>query len=176
MFKLSQELIVFLMAVVPLFGQNIAIPLALTYYEMHWSKAFFLSVSGNILPIYPFLMILDSLAKYLKKNPSYNKIFLWVQEYTKEKGNFVENYEIMGLMIFVAVSLPFTGVWFGCLIAFILGMNLKNAFYAMSLGSIISGIIIICVLKLGYLKAVIIAVALIGISTAALHKILIEKK
>jgi uncharacterized membrane protein len=115
------------------------------------------------------------MTKYLKKYALFNKLFAWVMEYTKEKSNLAEKYEMLGLMIFVAVPLPLTGIWFGCLIAYILGMRFKYSFFAMSLGSIISGIIILCVLKLGYLIAVITAVALIGTTTFCLYEVLIKK-
>lgn len=176
MIELSEELIIFFTAAIPFFGLHSAIPLALAYYKMHWLKTLFLSLSGNILPILPFLFLLEFLAKYFKKNGYFNNFFTWNLEYTNEKSILNEKYEMLGLMIFVSVPLPFTGIWFGSLIAVILGMRFKLVFLAMSLGLIISGIITLCVLKLGYLKAVMISVALIGITTAGLNAIVSKRE
>ena len=51
------------------------------------------------------------------------------------------SYELLGLYLFVAIPLPGTGAWTGCLIATLLQMKLRPAFCAISLGVVTSGII-----------------------------------
>lgn len=53
----------------------------------------------------------------------------------------IGNTVLLGLYLFVAIPLPGTGAWTGCLIATLLQMKLRPAFCAISLGVITSGII-----------------------------------
>ena len=54
----------------------------------------------------------------------------------------MNKYGVWGLMIFVAVPLPVTGAWTGALAAWISGLKLKRCFPYISLGVIISGLIV----------------------------------
>ncbi|MEG0379826.1 MAG: small multi-drug export protein, partial [Eubacterium sp.] len=47
-----------------------------------------------------------------------------------------------GLMIFVAIPLPGTGVWTGCLAASLIEMDFKKGMMSVMLGSAIAGIIV----------------------------------
>ena len=46
-------------------------------------------------------------------------------------------------MLFVAVPLPGTGAWSGCLVSWLLGLDRKKSILAISLGVIIAGLIIL---------------------------------
>jgi uncharacterized membrane protein len=52
------------------------------------------------------------------------------------------DWEMLGLMFFVAVPLPGTGVYTGTFLAFLLGLNRKWSFFAIALGAAIAGIIV----------------------------------
>ncbi|MEN6378905.1 MAG: small multi-drug export protein, partial [Methanofastidiosum sp.] len=52
------------------------------------------------------------------------------------------DWEMLGLMLFVAVPLPGTGVYTGTFLAFLLGLNRKWSFVAISLGALIAGIVV----------------------------------
>lgn len=52
-------------------------------------------------------------------------------------------------MIFVAIPLPGTGVWTGCLAASIMEMSLKRALLSVAIGSAIAGIIVTVLCSLG---------------------------
>ena len=47
--------------------------------------------------------------------------------------------------MFVAIPLPGTGAWTGALIAAILRLRLKNAFFAIAMGVITAGVIMLLV-------------------------------
>ena len=49
---------------------------------------------------------------------------------------------VLALAIFVAIPLPMTGAWTGCLVAFLLGFRFWHAFAANAAGVIIAGIIV----------------------------------
>ena len=50
-----------------------------------------------------------------------------------------------GLVLFVGIPLPGTGAWTGCLIASILNLNRKKAFYATLCGIIMASIIMMII-------------------------------
>ena len=56
-------------------------------------------------------------------------------------GN-IQKYGAWGLLVFVAIPLPGTGVWSGGLAAALLDMRFKWAFPAILVGNIISAVII----------------------------------
>ena len=54
----------------------------------------------------------------------------------------IEKYGFWGLMIFVMIPLPVTGAYTGCFAAWLFNIPKKKVFLAVSLGIIISGIIV----------------------------------
>jgi uncharacterized membrane protein len=48
----------------------------------------------------------------------------------------------LALTLFVAVPLPVTGAWSGCLVAWTLGLDRKKSILAISLGVVIAGLIV----------------------------------
>ena len=58
------------------------------------------------------------------------------------KAHKVQKYGAWGLILFVAIPLPGTGVWTGSLIAALLDIRIKWAFPAILFGNMIAAIII----------------------------------
>ena len=58
-------------------------------------------------------------------------------------------YKFWGLMIFVAIPLPGTGVWTGCLAASLIEMDFKRGMLSVILGSAIAGVIVTALCALG---------------------------
>jgi uncharacterized membrane protein len=53
-----------------------------------------------------------------------------------------ESKNLIILILLVAVPLPFTGVWTGCLVAWILRVPLNRAFPPIALGTLIAGLFV----------------------------------
>ena len=60
----------------------------------------------------------------------------------KGAKNGISKYGFWGLMLFVAIPLPGTGIWAGTIAAYIFKIERKKAFYANAIGISISAIII----------------------------------
>ena len=118
-----------------------AIPYA-TYQGIDPIVAFIVSVVGNLLPI-PFLLIyLDRLESFARKNSKFNSLIDKVFERTRSKSfKRINQFEEIGLLLFVAIPLPGTGAWTGVLIAYLFGLNKKMSFCVITCGVIIAGII-----------------------------------
>lgn len=58
----------------------------------------------------------------------------------KRSGN-IQKYSYWGLLLFVAIPLPGTGVWSGSLAAALLDMRFKWAFPVIFVGNLIAGVL-----------------------------------
>jgi uncharacterized membrane protein len=61
----------------------------------------------------------------------------------------VEKYGYWGLMVFVAIPLPFTGAWTGALGAWVLGLRRLKSMLFVALGVLVAGVIVSLVVGLG---------------------------
>ncbi len=69
------ELWTIIIASSPIIELRGAIPMAVGVFSFSWSKALFLSLIGNILPIIPIIWFLDKLSSYLSKQFNFFNIF-----------------------------------------------------------------------------------------------------
>ncbi len=93
------------------------------------------------------LVYIDDLAKALGKHrwstlSRISELYLrYVGSVRRRVRKYVDRYGALGLVIFVAVPLPATGVWTGSLGAYILGMNRKKAMISLLVGGIASNLV-----------------------------------
>lgn len=142
---MSPELIIFLSSMAPITELRLAIPLALTVYNMPVWSAFILAFIGNIIPIIFIIWGLDLLVNKFLIHRIYifNRFFTWLFERTRKKhSKKVEAWGELALVIFVAIPLPGTGAWTGSLIAFVFGIPIKRAFPLIALGVLIAGVLV----------------------------------
>ena len=136
-------LITIIVAALPISEVRGAIPLAIGVYGFSPMQAYLLSVFGNLLPIIPLLLFLGPVSDYLRRFTIGDKFFTWLFARTRRKYiQDHENFGLTALAIFVAIPLPMTGAWTGCLVAFLLGFRFWHAFAANAAGVIIAGIIV----------------------------------
>lgn len=135
----------------PIGELRVALPIALTLYNMDWVWAFFISVLGNLVPIVFLLLFLDPVSQWLSDNSKFfQRFFNWLFERTRRKSNSrIEKYGEIALISFVAIPLPLTGAWTGAVVAFLFGIPFKKSFPLISLGVIIAGVIMLIATKLG---------------------------
>ena len=139
----SKELIIVLLAALPLSELRLSIPVAIIEFNIDPVTAFVLSVIGNMIPVVLLLLFLEPVSNFLRRWKIWDMFFTWLFNRTYHKHNEkFEKYGSMGLAIFVGVPLPVTGAWTGCAAAFVFGFKFKNAFLAILAGVIMAGIII----------------------------------
>ena len=73
--NLPRELIVLLIAVLPIFELRGALPVAINVFGFPWYYALFLAVIGNLLPVPFLLLFLDRLARLLSRVPLFARMF-----------------------------------------------------------------------------------------------------
>ncbi len=140
--NVSPELVTVVLAALPISELRGAIPYAITVGGMSWQKAFALSVVGNFLPVLPILLLLETVSTWLRRYALWDRFFTWLFERTRRRGRLIERFEALGLVLFVAIPLPVTGAWTGCVAAFIFKVPLRLALPAILCGILIAGTIV----------------------------------
>lgn len=156
----SKELVVLLIAALPVFELRGALPVAINLFHLPWYYAFLLAFMGNLLPVPLILLLLDTVTKLLSKIGFLNQMLNWLFERTRRRGRIVERYKRIGLILFVAIPLPVTGAWTGSLVAVLFGLRFRHAFLSILIGIFIAGIIVTCLSLLGWVGAVIAGIGL----------------
>lgn len=145
---MPNEWITVIIAALPIVELRGSIPAALVM-GLSPAKAFFLSILGNSLPIMPVLFLLEPVSNALRKFKIWARFFDWLFERTKAKGDLIQKYEAIGLALFVAVPLPMTGAWSGCIAASLFKIKFRYALPAIFLGVVGAGIIVLTVCLFG---------------------------
>lgn len=100
---------------------------------------YIVALVGNLLIFPLFYSIIRYSNKVLWRRRFYKKSSVYLSRRAKKKvGGSINKYGIWGLMVFVMIPLPVTGAYIGTIAAFVLGMDYKKAFFAVSLGVFIS--------------------------------------
>ena len=141
---LPKELVVIILGALPVSELRGAIPAALVFGITPF-KAYCIAFIGNILPVAPLLFLLRPISEWLRKFPLWKRFFDWLFERTRKKAHLVEKFEAIGLILFVAIPLPVTGAWTGCVAATLFKIRFRYAFPAIVLGIAIAGVIVLSI-------------------------------
>jgi uncharacterized membrane protein len=120
-----------------------AIPLALLGYHMPPVVAYGLAVVGNMIPVVLVLPSLALLVHVLGQVEVFARVFRWL--FARTRRRFSGPYARWGavaLVAFVALPLPMTGAWTGCLIAYLFGIPYRQSLLLIGLGVMIAGLIV----------------------------------
>ena len=141
---------IFFGSMIPFLESRYIIPYAMWEFNWQWWEALPLAILGNIIPV-PFVLIFFKyVEKYLRKYVFLSNVMDKIFERTRMKANKkIENYETFGLLLFVAIPLPFTGAWTGSLIAYLFDLNFYKSLIVIFLGVIISSTIMIILYSTG---------------------------
>ena len=118
-----------------------AIPLACRL-GLSAPEAFVISVAGNMLPVIPIMMLIDPVSKWLDHIPLFHRFFNSLFTRCRRRQAEVNKYGFWGLAVFVAIPLPMTGAWSGAVIAFLMGMRKRIAFFSILLGVMVAGMVV----------------------------------
>lgn len=139
-----------IISMLPITELRIGLPLAIGYAiktGVPILLVFSIILLANLLVIFLVFLFLDYAHKHLMKIKAYKTAFGFLLKRTQKKVDKIEKkrgiYGYIALMLFVGIPLPATGAWTGCLIAWILGLDRKKSIWAISLGVLIAGVLIL---------------------------------
>jgi uncharacterized membrane protein len=140
--QFSAELATFVIAMLPVSELRGAIPYAITLGGLSWQEAYVIAVIGNFIPVIPILYFIRPVSEWLRRNRFFDRFFTWLFARTRRKGKLIEKFEVIGLILFVAIPLPVTGAWTGALAAFLFGVRKRLAIPAIIAGICIAGVVV----------------------------------
>ncbi len=104
---------------------------------------FLVCTGANLLIIFPIFLFLDLAFERLLRIGWIERHIGGRLESVRRSGRrAVERYGLPGLAAFVAIPLPGTGAYTGCLAAYLLGMERRRAQAAIALGVVAAGIMV----------------------------------
>ena len=139
--KISNELIIFLVSMIPLLELRGSILVAGVLLRTALIPTYVLAVLGNMLPIPFILMFIQAIFNWMKKVKYLEKIANGIEKRALSKSEQIEKYGYFGLYLFVAIPLPGTGAWTGSLLAVLFGLNKKKSLFAIFLGVATAGLV-----------------------------------
>ena len=143
------RIIIAVLSILPISELRGAIPYGYLN-NLSLSEVLIISVLFNCLvPVIGFFF-LSTLHKLLLKIEVYRRVVGSLIERARVNvGAKVQKYGILGLVLFVGIPLPITGAWTGTLGAWVLGLDRKKSFLAITLGVLMSAAIVTAVLLTG---------------------------
>ncbi|MCY6371291.1 COG2426 family protein [Clostridium ganghwense] len=139
---MSNLLKVFLLSAVPIVEQRGAIPLGIIGYELTPSKVFLISFLGSMLPVPFILLLFNKIFAWMKKYKFFSGINQFIEKKINKNSAKMEKYKEIGLITFIAIPLPTTGVWTGSAVAAFLKLDFKKSVLCAAIGGLISAVLI----------------------------------
>jgi len=137
---LSDILTIIGITLIPLAELRGSIPLGILHYGLNTGLVFALCTLTNILIYFPYIWLLDLLYKRLLSRWEPFERYL---SRTRRRGEpVIRKYGAWGLLVFVAIPLPTTGVYTGALLAWLLGVNRHQGLLAVIIGVLIAAILV----------------------------------
>lgn len=138
---LSIEFTVLLTAALPIIELRGAIPVGVSLGLSPIHSAI-ISFIGSMIPVPFILFTIRPIFNWMKTTKTFEKLVHRLVKKSMSKSDKIVKYGFWGLLIFVAIPLPGTGVWSGSLAASLLDMRFKLAFPAILIGNFIAAVII----------------------------------
>lgn len=138
---LPEELRVLIISTLPVIEARGAIPYAISM-GMNPLYAALLCIGGSMIPVPFLLFFLKPFFSSLRNISFIRKLEKWLIKRTERKAKNIKKYSIFGLVLFVAVPLPSTGVWTGAAASALFNLRTKHAFFAILLGNTIAAFVI----------------------------------
>ncbi|MFZ5986861.1 MAG: COG2426 family protein [Bacillota bacterium] len=142
---LLSYLYVLIISAVPLIEQRGAIPWGIIVKDLAPIPVFLVSLLGSLLPAPIILLMFNTIFKWMKKYKSLSKITDFIEKKLQKNTPKIEKYKEIGLIAFIGVPLPTTGVWTGSAVAAFLGLDFKKSLFCAFAGAVISAAILTAV-------------------------------
>ena len=133
----TKYLFVFLLSMVPLIEQRGAIPLGYAL-GLDPIATFITSLAGSCVPVPFILWAFNSIYQWLHKFDFMSGFLRFVDHKIRKNTPKLEKYKEVGLILFVGIPLPTTGLWTGSAIAAFMGLSFWKSFACAAIGGVLS--------------------------------------
>ena len=130
---------IFFFSMIPWLEGRYVIVYAMLGLGWDWWQAFPIAVLGNMLPVPLVLIFFKYVEKWLRNFKFWSNLMDWLFAKTRSRADSkIRKYEHLGLLLFVAIPLPFTGAWTGALIAYLFDLKFTRSLITIFIGVIIA--------------------------------------
>ena len=131
----------FFISMVPIVELRLGLPYGIAL-GLDYPLALLAAVVGNMLPV-PFIIIfIQRIFAWIRKHMvALDGFVTKLENKAHLKGETVQKYGPIALLLFVGIPLPGTGAWTGSLIAALLGLKPKSAIPCIMLGVLMAAAI-----------------------------------
>ena len=136
-----KQCLVLCSAMLPGTELRLSIPLAIAL-GMSPAEAFCYSAMGNLVPVLLLPVLLEKSTDWLRKYWIFDRALSWIFARIERHSGIIAKYGSIGLILFVAIPMPGTGGWSGCVAAFLMRMRYKTTVVAVSAGVVIAGMVV----------------------------------
>lgn len=132
----------FFISMVPIIELRGGLPYSIGF-GLDYPLALAAAVLGNMVPV-PFIVVyINRIFHWMRRRiPKMDSFITKLENKAHLKGESVEKYGPIALLLFVGIPLPGTGAWTGALIAALLDMKLRHAVPCIFLGVLMAAAII----------------------------------
>lgn len=127
------ELFIFLLSMMPILELRGGL-IAAALLDIPLVKAVTICFIGNGIPVPFILFFIRPIFNWLRRTDLFRPMVEKLEAKAMGKSDQIQRYEFWGLLIFVGIPLPGTGVWTGALIASMLNISIKRAMPPLILG------------------------------------------
>ena len=129
---------ILVISMIPVVEQRGAIPIGIALFGMKPLPVFLLTLAGSLIPA-PFILLgFDRGYKWLGRFRLFRPFLGWLDRRLRKNSPKIEKYKEIGLITFVGIPIPTTGIWAGSMIATIIGLKFIKSIVCLALGGLIS--------------------------------------
>ena len=140
---------VFFISMVPLIELRGAVPIGITYFGLNEYVTLAVCIIGNMIPVPIIYLFARKVLIWGSTWKHGSGLFKWILRKGEKAGKkLTKNGDagmFIALMLFVGIPIPGTGDWTGTLAASMLDMDWKKTSFAVILGVLMAGIIMLVI-------------------------------
>jgi len=126
----------------PITELRASIPYGILKLGLNPIPVMIVSILGNVLIGVMVIYIIAPLMNLVRNIKYFDNIILHIFRRTRKKSKMIYNFKFYGLILFVSIPLPLTGVWTGALASYLFGLSKIKSCIAIVSGVLISSTIV----------------------------------
>ena len=127
---------------IPLIEQRGAIPLGIIVYNLNPILVFTVSLIGSFMPAPIIYLAFNSILGWMRGVKYFQGFTKFIDKKMQKGSKKITKYKEIGLITFVGIPLPTTGLWTGSALAAFLELDFKKSMICVFIGGFISATII----------------------------------
>lgn len=139
-----------LISIAPVAELRGSIPYGILVAQLPWPIVFAISVVANFLVAPLVYLFLDKMVHLFLVFGWFERFYTkYITKAQRRAEPYLKKYGAYGLILFIGVPVPGSGVWTGSVVAYLLGMKKKTLFLSAFAGSLLAGAIVTLVVVSG---------------------------